>query len=82
MKGLTRADYKDALNFILDNVEYTYNIKEAFKIFINSMEEDGLLKDIFKTSEGEELLIEYNDIIVRDDISIILYDINLFLFLL
>ena len=76
MKGLTRADYKDALNFILDNVEYTYNIKEAFKIFINSMEEDGLLKDIFKTSEGEEFLIEYNDLIIEDDRAIILYDIK------
>ena len=28
MKGLTRVDYKDALNFILDNIEYTYNIKD------------------------------------------------------
>ena len=76
MKGLTRADYKDALNFILDNVEYTYNIKEAFEIFINSMEEDGLLKDIFKTSEGEEFLIEYNDFIIKDDRAITLYDIE------
>ena len=76
MKGLTRSDYKDALNFILDNVEYTYNIKEDFKNFINSMEEDGLLKDIFKTSEGEEFLIEYNDFIIKDNRAITLYDIE------
>lgn len=76
MKGLTRVDYKDVLNFILDNVEYTYNIKEDFKKFINSIEEDGLLKDIFKTSEGKEFLIEYNDFIVKDDRVITLYDIK------
>ena len=76
MKGLTRVDYKDVLNFILDNVEYTYNIKKDFKNFINSMEEDGLLKDVFKTDNGEEFLIEYNDFIIKDDRAITLYDIK------
>lgn len=76
MKGLTRVDYKDVLNFVLDNVEYTYNIKEDFKNFINSMEEDGLLKDVFKTDNGEEFLIEYNDFIIKDDRAITLYDIK------
>ena len=76
MKGLTRVYYKDILNFILDNVEYTYNIKEDFKNFINSMEENGLNYDTFTTSEGEEFLIEYNDLIIEDDRDIILYDIK------
>lgn len=76
MKGSTRVDYKDVLNFVLDNVEYTYNIKEDFKNFINSMEEDGLLKDVFKTDNGEEFLIEYNDFIIKDDRAITLYDIK------
>ena len=76
MKGLTRADYEDALNFVLDNVEYTYNIKEDFKNFINSMEEDGLNYDTFNTNNGEEFLIEYNGFIFKDDMAISLYDIE------
>ena len=76
MKGLTRVDYKDALNFILDNIEYTYNIKEDFKNFINSMEEDGLNYDTFTTDNGEKFLIEYNDFIIKDDRAITLYDIK------
>lgn len=76
MKGLTRVDYKDVLNFVLDNVEYTYNIKEDFKNFINSMEEDGLNYDTFKSDNGEKFLIEYNDFIIKDDRAITLYDIK------
>lgn len=76
MKGLTRVDYKDVLNFILDNIEYTYNIKEDFKNFINSMEEDGLNYDTFKSDNGEKFLIEYNDFIIKDDRAITLYDIK------
>lgn len=76
MKGLTRVNCKEILNFVLDNVEYTYNIKEDFKNFINSMEEDGLNYDTFKSDNGEKFLIEYNDFIVKDDRAITLYDIK------
>lgn len=51
---IVNATYEEMENFILNNVEYTYNIKKCLNDFIGNMEGCGILEDVFYMADDEE----------------------------
>lgn len=51
---LKSISYDAMLEFILNNVEYNYNVKTCLDDFLMNMNERGIFEDTFYMSEGQE----------------------------
>lgn len=47
-------NYKELEEYILNNVEYTYNVAKCLKDFINDMQENGGEEGVFFMTEDQE----------------------------
>lgn len=53
-KRINNVCYDDMIKFILNNVEYTYNVAKGINDFISNMGEVGCEEDIFYMEEDQE----------------------------
>ena len=47
-------NYKEMEKYIIDNIEYTYNVAKCLNDFINDMQETGNEEGIFFMTEDQE----------------------------
>lgn len=67
-KKLTGISYDELLKFILENVEYTYNVSKCLKEFINYLGETGAETGVFfMTKEKEHFEIDINYKILNEN---------------
>lgn len=82
IKELVNVSYDDMLKFILNNVEYTYNVAQCLNEFIGDMGEGGLEEgEFFMTQEQEHFLItshfEIKNEDTEDEEIIYTYDVKI-----
>lgn len=51
---IENVSYDEMVKFILNNVEYTYNVAKYLNDFINNMGECGIEEDIFYMTDDQE----------------------------